>query len=147
MVNQNLCPNLLITEGKPNTEFKFSALTCSVKLDSMLEPHVDARHISEPLPKRNCRRNRLSSLLPVLFLKLWLTVTPKTGLDYGCINSLIIFLRVHFKVYVRGLKIMDSHVETLTVGRSRWWGLHKFGVPIKMISLSSFSVLAPNLES
>ena len=25
----------------------------------------------------------------------------------------------------------------ITVGRSRWWGLHKFGVPIKMISLSA----------
>ena len=24
----------------------------------------------------------------------------------------------------------------ITVGRCRWWGLHKFGVPIKMISLS-----------
>ena len=23
----------------------------------------------------------------------------------------------------------------ITVGRCRWWGLHKFGVPIKMISL------------
>ena len=24
----------------------------------------------------------------------------------------------------------------ITVGRCRWWGLHKFGVPIKMIALS-----------
>ena len=29
----------------------------------------------------------------------------------------------------------------ITVGRCRWWGLHKFGVPIKMISLSSEIIL------
>ena len=27
----------------------------------------------------------------------------------------------------------------ITVGRCRWWGLHKLGVPIKMISLSSWA--------
>ena len=29
----------------------------------------------------------------------------------------------------------------ITVGRSRWWGLHNFGVPIKMISLSTGAAL------
>ena len=30
-----------------------------------------------------------------------------------------------------------AHAATkITVGRCQWWGLHKFGVPIKMISLS-----------
>ena len=30
-----------------------------------------------------------------------------------------------------------AHAATkITVGRGRWWGLHKFSVPIKMISLS-----------
>ena len=34
-------------------------------------------------------------------------------------------------------KARAAHAATkITVGRSRWWGLHKFGVPIKMISLS-----------
>ena len=33
--------------------------------------------------------------------------------------------------------ILAAHAATkITVGRCRWWGLHKFGVPIKMISLS-----------
>ena len=33
--------------------------------------------------------------------------------------------------------IRAAHAATkITVGRCRWWGLHKFGVPIKMISLS-----------
>ena len=41
-----------------------------------------------------------------------------------------------------------AHAATkITVGRCRWWGLHKFGVPIKMISLShqqvGFSNVAP----
>ena len=31
----------------------------------------------------------------------------------------------------------------ITVGRCRWWGLHKFGVPIKMISLSRGAVSLP----
>ena len=30
----------------------------------------------------------------------------------------------------------------ITVGRCRWWGLHKFGVPIKMISLKDPSFVA-----
>ena len=28
----------------------------------------------------------------------------------------------------------------ITVGRCRWWGLHKFSVPIKMISLIRFEM-------
>ena len=35
------------------------------------------------------------------------------------------------------MSIRAAHAATkITVGRCRWWGLHKFGVPIKMISLS-----------
>ena len=36
------------------------------------------------------------------------------------------------------MSIRAAHAATkITVGRCRWWGLHKFGVPIKMISLST----------
>ena len=35
------------------------------------------------------------------------------------------------------MSIRAAHAATkITVGRCRWWGLHKFGVPIKMISLT-----------
>ena len=31
--------------------------------------------------------------------------------------------------------------KKITVGRCLWWGLHKFGVPIKMISLSGLPIV------
>ena len=39
----------------------------------------------------------------------------------------------------------DTKVK-ITVGRCRWWGLHKFGVPIKMISLSSQSIPTSSVQ-
>ena len=65
---------------------------------------------------------------------------------YTCIESLVVThiyelgsQCMHAHLHSYSVSCAHAHIRVGTVGQCRWWGLHKFGVPIKMISLSSWA--------